>query len=63
MDNVAVIRFNEDQTRYDLIIGGKLKAYTDIDHEAGKQELIRMVKEKGYTIEFEGGPTNEAITK
>lgn len=54
-ENIAVIRFNENETRYDLIIGGKLKAYTEIDHAAGKEQLIQMAKEKGYTIEFEGG--------
>lgn len=51
MDNVAKIRWTGE--RYELTIGNVLKAYTNDDHEAGKEELIQMVKEKGYIIDID----------
>jgi hypothetical protein len=59
MDNVATIAWSGD--RYELTIGGILKAYTQDDHEAGRDILIGMVKEKGYEIELKGDQPNESI--
>lgn len=54
MDRVAKIKWNKENERYELYIGGKLKAYTQDDHEKGLEEMKRMVDEKGYMIIVEG---------
>jgi hypothetical protein len=61
MDNQAMIRWSGD--RYELTIKGQLKAYTQDDHEAGKAQMITMVKEKGYDVHIEGGKDNEESSK
>lgn len=62
MDNVANIVWNDEQERYELFIGGEIKAYTMgevVDGEAlntmeghatGKKEMAEMVEKKGYTV-------------
>jgi hypothetical protein len=53
MDNEAVVTFKGD--RYDLTIGGVLKAYTTDGSEQSKKELMALATDKGYKIREEKG--------
>lgn len=56
MTTEAIISWNPNEYRYDLHIDGKLKAYSDGHastkdaHQAGKEYLEELAKEKGYTV-------------
>ncbi|AHJ88656.1 hypothetical protein GBK2_58 [Geobacillus phage GBK2] len=52
MHNTATITWNEKEGRYELHIGGKLKAYTQHDHKQGAAEMERMAREKGYEVVY-----------
>jgi hypothetical protein len=53
LDNIAIIKINEDEAKYELFIGGKLKAYTTGITEDHKKELVKLVEDKGYIVKFE----------
>lgn len=48
--SMAKIAWSKENERFELIIEGKLKAYTQDDHAAGKKEMVKMVEDKGYTV-------------
>lgn len=52
--NLAHVKFSKKDSRWELWILGKLKAYangeTDQEQEEGKAELIKLAKSKGYTV-------------
>jgi hypothetical protein len=57
MTNFAKVRWNDELSRYELHIGGVLKAYAqaenDEEHKLGKDELIKLAEKKGYTVHVE----------
>ena len=54
--NFALVTWNSENDRYELHIGGVLKAYVegnDTEQELGRQELVKMAETKGYTVHSE----------
>lgn len=54
MSSFAKVSWNVENERYELKIGGVLKAYAqcenDKEHEEGKQQLVKLAEGKGYTV-------------
>ena len=53
-NQIAKVKWNEIEGRYELRILNQLKAYSSGEdrakHEEGKKELCSMAKTKGYTV-------------
>lgn len=52
LPHMAFIYWSNQEERYELKIDNILKAYSDDDHEAGKELLKDMAEAKGYTVLF-----------
>lgn len=56
MSNFTKVSWNKEEGRYELKIGGVLKAYengtTDVEHEEGARQLSTVAKVKGYDVNF-----------
>lgn len=60
VNNIARVIWDERELRYELYILNKLKAYSTVEeegqeetkenHEQGRKDLIKMAKDKGYTV-------------
>lgn len=50
MGNVAYIKHNENEVRYELYIDAELKAYSLEPHDEGKKELIELAVKHGYEV-------------
>ena len=54
MSNFAKVSWNSEEGRYELTIGGVLKAYengtTDAEHEVGSKQLYNVARAKGYDV-------------
>lgn len=58
MSNFAKVSWNSEKNRYELVIGGVLKAYADKcendkEHEEGRKQLVKTAEDKGYTVHSE----------
>lgn len=53
-NNIAKVKWNEQEGRHELRILNILKAYTTgadrAEHDAAKPELCKLASDKGYTV-------------